>query len=323
MRQIQCRAGSVDPGVKAIAPAPHLTVNDFTHLITQEIANALGLPREGRHMRLLGSLVGKTTGRLATLAVAFDADVETRGFRAAAERFAGPFIEGYDVSGVDKVPVSGPLIIAANHPGVSDALVITAALPREDSRLVISDVPLIRALPHGAEAFIPVSGHPDDHVRALRQMLQHLEKGGAVILFPGTYLTPDPAQSWLEKDTKTVASFDNWSPSIVLALRRVSGCLIQPAIVSGVIAPRFARHPLTHLVAAPRGWERQRMAEMLQVMAQIRRLDRLGLRPRLSFGEPISAADLDGADDREKAMDKVRARMRALLEAHQADTWAG
>jgi 1-acyl-sn-glycerol-3-phosphate acyltransferase len=323
MRQIQCKAGAVDAGVKAMAPAAPLTVDDFTHLITQEVANALGLPRDGRHMRLLGPLVGRATGRLACLAVAFDADVASRGFRAAADRFAGPFIEGYDVSGVDKVPASGPLIIAANHPGVSDALVIAAALPREDSKLVISDVPLIRALPHGAEAFIPVSGHPDDHVRALRQMLRHLENGGTVILFPSTYLTPDPAQSWLEKDTTTAASFDNWSPSIALALRRVSGCRIQPAIVSGVIAPRFARHPLTYLVPAPRGWERQRMAEMLQVMAQIRRQDRLGLRPRLSFGEPISAADLDGARDREKAMVEVRARVGALLEAHQADTWAG
>jgi hypothetical protein len=301
--------------VEPAAAAPVTATADlFTKLIAQEIANALGLRREGWHMRWLDPLVRGVTGRFAALAAAFDADLGACGFRTAAERFVSHFIAGTEVEGSERVPTTGPLIIAANHPGVSDALVIAATMPRDDSRLVISDVPLIRAVPHGGDAFIPVSGDPDDHVSALRQMIQHLESGGAVILFPSTYLTPDPVYA---RGAHVRASFDNWSPSIVLALRRVPGCLLQPAVVSGVLAPRFVRHPLTRLVPAPRGWERQRMAEMLQVMAQLRRGDHLGLRPRLTFGDPISAAELGGARDRAAAIAEIKARARELLEVHQ------
>ena len=303
--------GATTEGVKAVPP----TAGDFTNLIVQEFANALGLRREGLHMRLLLPLVSRVTSRLAELAVAFDADLGSGGFRTAAELFVSHFIEGVAAAGTERVPLTGPLIIAANHPGVSDALAIAASLPRDDSRLVMSDVPIIRALAYGEDAFILVSGDPDDHVRALRQMIEHLETGGAVILFPSTYLTPDPAHG---EDEDVEASFDDWSPSIVLALRRVTGCRLQPVIVSGVLAPRFVRHPLTHLVPAPRGWERQRTAEMLQLMAQLRRENRLGLTPRVTFGEPISAADLGGGRDRDAAMAQIKAQTRALLAAHQS-----
>jgi hypothetical protein len=312
-----CRnAGSCAVKAACAGQTATLTPDVFAHLISQEIANALGLAREGRHMRLLRPLVRRVTGRFAALVATFNADVGRDGFQTAAARFVTHFVEGFTVSGAEQVPMSGPLIVAANHPGVSDAGVIAAALSRADSRLVISDVPLIRALPHSKEAFIPVSADPDDHVRALRQMIEHLKGNGSVILFPGTYLNPDPEH---EKGAAVQASFERWSPSIVLALRRVPDCRLQPAIVSGVIAPRFARHPLTRLVPAPRGWERQRMAEILQVMVQLRRGDRLGLTPHLTFGEPISAADLDGATDRAAAMAEIKARVGTLLEAHQQE----
>ena len=170
--------------------------DQLSDLIAGEIANALGLSRTGAHMRVIGPIVRRVTRRFSDLATAFDADIEALGFREGARRFAAHFIEGFEVSGAETIPADGPLIVAANHPGVTDALVLLAALPRDDAKLVISDVPITRALPHASDKFIHVSGEIDNRVHALREMVRHLREGGTIVIFPTTHLTPDPALTW-------------------------------------------------------------------------------------------------------------------------------
>jgi hypothetical protein len=46
------------------------------------------------------------------------------------------------------------LLVAANHPGAADGLVIAAALRRDDLKVVISDVPFTRAVPYGRKYLI-------------------------------------------------------------------------------------------------------------------------------------------------------------------------
>jgi len=297
----------------------------LVELTAQEIAHALRLPRTGAHMRVLTPLVRSLSRRFADLAAAFDAAIPAVGFREAVRRFTAHFVEGHDTTGAESVPTRGPLIVASNHPGATDAFAVIASLPRDDAALVISDVPITRALPHTSRRFIFVSGEMESHVAAVREMTDHLKEGGAVVIFPSANLTPDPAivaemglpPDWTARGdwrALATATFARWSQSILLPLRRVPECRIQPAIVSGVQHPRFARHWLTRYIPASRTWERQLLAEVLQVMHQIRTGDSLGLRPHVRFAPPVEGSELTGVD-RETAMSVIVERASQLLVA--------
>lgn len=299
--------------------------DQITALMAQELANALGLPRQGIHLGVIASLARSAAPRLSELLTALDDDVADAGLHEAARRLLTHLIEGYTTAGEETIPTAGPLIIAANHPGLSDALVLLAGLPRDDAKLLISDVPITRALPHVREHLIYVSGDPDDHVSAAREMIDHLRSGGSIVTFPSARLTPDPALFRTEtprdaaedRDALARATFSSWSASILLPLKRLTACSLQVAVVSGVLMPAFARHPIARLTPAPRGWERRRMAEFLQLLKQLRTGDRYGLVPHAAFAPPLTKDDLEGLD-REAAMDLIIRRGSTLLEAQLA-----
>lgn len=297
----------------------------LVELIAQEIAHALRLPRTGAHMRVLTPLVRSLSRRFADLAAAFDAAIPAVGFREAVHRFTAYFVEGRDATGTESVPAEGPLIVASNHPGATDAFSVIASLPRDDAALVISDVPITRALPHISDRFIYVSGEMESHVAAVREMTDHLKRGRAVVIFPSANLTPDPAivaemglpPDWTAKgDWRALAkaTFARWSQSILLPLKRVPECQIQPVIVSGVQHPRFARHWLTRYIPASRTWERQLLAEVLQIMHQVRTGDSLGLRPLVRFAPPVEGQELHSLG-REAAMSLIVERATQALAA--------
>jgi len=281
----------------------------LVELIAQEIAHALRLPRTGAHMRVLTPLVRSLSRRFADLAAAFDAAIPAVGFREAVHRFTAYFVEGRDATGTESVPAEGPLIVASNHPGATDAFSVIAT----------------RALPHISDRFIYVSGEMESHVAAVREMTDHLKRGRAVVIFPSANLTPDPAivaemglpPDWTAKgDWRALAkaTFARWSQSILLPLKRVPECQIQPVIVSGVQHPRFARHWLTRYIPASRTWERQLLAEVLQIMHQVRTGDSLGLRPLVRFAPPVEGQELHSLG-REAAMSLIVERATQALAA--------
>jgi 1-acyl-sn-glycerol-3-phosphate acyltransferase len=52
-------------------------------------------------------------------------------FRSLARFVAGLFYRRVEVAGLERVPLSGPLVVAANHhQGLMDGILLTAALPR-------------------------------------------------------------------------------------------------------------------------------------------------------------------------------------------------
>src|SRR5215510_2465900 len=92
----------------------------------------------------------------------------------------------YRVSGVERLPVSGPFILAANHHNYLDGVVLGVAVPRPISFLVMPRV--FRASPfhpsfHRRIGSIRVSlGRPDPG--AMKRSLRVLEQGGVVGIFP-------------------------------------------------------------------------------------------------------------------------------------------
>ena len=77
-----------------------------------------------------------------------------------------------------------------------------------------------------------------------------------------------------------------WSRSLEIFLRRAPQTEVLISIVSGVLAKKWVRHPLTRLRRERR--DRQRLAEMLQVVIQLFKEQALEIKPYVTFGETLS-----------------------------------
>jgi hypothetical protein len=111
-------------------------------------------------------------------------------------------------------------------------------------------------------------------------------------------------------------NLQHWSPSLKLFLRHVPETRIVVTIASGVISPRWASSPLTRL--AQPGYQRRRLSEFLQVMAQLFRPGKDLYTTRLSFAPALSRDELGGPDG--PVLQNIVARAKALLEEHM--TWS-
>jgi hypothetical protein len=95
---------------------------------------------------------------------------------------------------------------------------------------------------------------------------------------------------------------------------------LVPTIVGGVLSPRFLKHPLARL--APPGWERIKLAEMLQIMQQLVFGTRLDLHPTVHFGTPVRLDGLiapNATRSREAIMAAILERTRRLLDECQSE----
>lgn len=266
-------------------------VRTLQDTITDEVLRSAGLSPTGWARSLIAPLVASATRRFATLFAAFDLDVRQVGTDEGARRFLPHLVEGWRQSGAERIPRDGPLLVASNHPGATDSVTIMASLPRGDLKIVISDVPFTRALPAGRDHLIYASPEAAGRVQAMREMIRHLRDGGSLLIFPGTTLDPDPALlPGAAERADTTHPLGAWSRSVALALRCVPETRLVGTIASGVLLPRFLSHPLTRL--APAGWQRFKLAEVLQVLSQLTSGKRYGLVPRVTFGEPVTLAEL-------------------------------
>jgi hypothetical protein len=274
--------------------------------ITDEIFFAIGLPRQGRLRQLFGRLAWSPADRFGHIAANFENEVVRAGLGAGACRVMKDFSLDVKAVGIENIPPSGPLLILSNHPGAYDSVVITACVPRSDLKLVVSDVPFTRALVSASPHFIYVSTDTVERMSALRQAVEHLSRGGAILLFARGDVEPDPA--FMDGAEKTM---DSWSKSIEIMLRKVPQTQLQIAIASGILLPRFVNNPITRIRKMP--YHRQKMGELFQIVQQL--LFPHSVEPittRVSFAKPIIAADLDqGA-----IMPAVIQRARQELAAH-------
>jgi 1-acyl-sn-glycerol-3-phosphate acyltransferase len=101
-------------------------------------------------------------------------------FRAA---FAGYF--RWRVFNPERVPLAGPVILAPNHASYIDPPLVGAGLRRQINYLArdnIFHVPILAAILRSWEV-VPVD-RDGGTGRGLKQILNRLEQGGAIILFP-------------------------------------------------------------------------------------------------------------------------------------------
>lgn len=125
-----------------------------------------------------------------------------RVFGALARFLTGLFYRRVEVAGLERVPPTGPLIVAANHQqGLMDGILLAAVLPRRlrpIAKAPLFRYPVIGPIARLAGA-IPVrrrqdeSGGPADNQAMFGAAREALERGDALLIFPEGVSQPEPA----------------------------------------------------------------------------------------------------------------------------------
>lgn len=260
-------------------------INQLADSFLFQVARVMALPYGGGVKFLLGLGVGKAARRLAKLSLELDQKIERHGPATGVRWLLSHFVAGYESRGIEIIPKTGPLVIAANHPSSYDALVISACIHRPDYKIIIGDIPPFHYLPHVCQhaIFSPPTKDTFGRMQVIREAIQHLKQGGTLLIFPRGDVEPDPAFM-----PNPDHEFDRWSRSLEIFLRRVPQTRVLVTIVSRVISPAAMRHPITWFRRSQK--DRQRLAYIYQIIRQVLSGKELfGLKPRVTFGELISS----------------------------------
>jgi 1-acyl-sn-glycerol-3-phosphate acyltransferase len=287
-------------------------VADLERHLSAEIANAVGLSKGGRLHRLLNPIFRLPAGRFASLLGTGDDLVRRHGIIHGAGWMANQLVVPAEVRGREHVPATGPLLVMSNHPGAYDSLVLIEALGRNDILIVISPISALMRLPHVTHHLAVVEPGKKNATSLLNRVRDHLRAGGAVLIFPGRNIDPDP-----DVEEGADVALDSWSRSIGLMLRSTPETRVLVAIVSSVIASGWVRSPLARL--QPAGHKRRRLAEFSQIGGLILTKRRRRVAPRVSFAEPLSLDALGRELAPVELRDRLVDQARALLAEHMAN----
>ena len=250
----------------------------IAQIVARESAETLVGSPAGLRVEIMRRLVRPLAHHVAGRFVAYDRAFGEAGMRDGSTWIVDDATGGVTVEGREQVPPRGPLLIVANHPGLSDAVGLVSALGREDAWIVTANYPFLRAMRLASRRFLFVSDDRGDRLAAFRRIVARLRAGETVIVFPAGGLELDPA---LSRDA-ALASLTRWSRSIELLARLAPGTVVVPAAVSGVVSRSAFDHPLAKRRVVPK--ERQRMATLLQLALPGHRANRVSIR----FGAPIA-----------------------------------
>ncbi len=285
---------------------PHAIAAELRRALSLEILEAAGLPSAGPLRAVFSPLVWPPAHLFSRLAAEFDRRVAQSGLMEAVRWVLPRFVDGVHPLGTEHIPRAGPLVIASNHPGAYDGLVIASCLPRDDLKVVVTDRPFFRNLYAASSHIIYTPRNLEGRMSVVREAVRHLRAGGSLLIFAHGNVEPDP-----EVVPGAEEALAGWSPSIPLFLRHVPGVNLVVTIVSGVLAPSAVHHPLTRL---REGWRaRQLLGEFIQVSQQMLFKRRFRLVPAVRFAAPLTMADLGERYDAKAALAAIVARARGLL----------
>jgi 1-acyl-sn-glycerol-3-phosphate acyltransferase len=266
----------------------------LTGILAREGAESLGWEHGRPAGAFARALLRPAARGIAREFAACDEVFASRALPDAARWTLDHFSAAVEVTGLDRVPRGGPILLVANHPGLTDAVALIAALDRPDLRIVAADYPLLHAL-RGLGPRLLFLDASRTQLGWIRRVSRDLRQGSVVLLFPAGGLEPDPAVLGFE------SALRSWSDSVGLIARLAPDAQIVPAAVTGVLSARAFAHPLTRIRRAPR--DRQRVATLLQMIDPRCR----PVTARIAFGSPLVAAR--GAS----LNTELAARMRDLL----------
>jgi 1-acyl-sn-glycerol-3-phosphate acyltransferase len=249
----------------------------IAQIVARESAETLVGRAAGLRVEIMRRLIGPAADHVAGRFVTYDRALGEAGMRHGSAWIVDDATGGVTVEGRERVPAHGPLLVVANHPGLSDAVALLAALGREDAWIVTANYPFLRAMRLASRRFVFVSDDRADRLSDFRRIVSRLRSGETVLVFPAGGLELDPALSRVA----ALASLATWSRSIELLARLVDDTVVVPAAISGVVSRSAFDHRLSRHRDLPK--ERQRMATLLQLAFPRYRANCVTIR----FGEPI------------------------------------
>ncbi|MEZ4769314.1 MAG: hypothetical protein R2844_12910 [Caldilineales bacterium] len=288
------------------APAAYVDPEHLQAAVQAEFFWVLGLEEGNPLRRALTPAIRPALRRFAEVAAPFDRDVAEIGISRALRSRAPRFIRGLTVSNAGLIPPAGPLLLLSNHPGGLDLFLILAMLPRDDVRIIVSEISILRHLPATGPHFISIGREAGSRMQAVRAGISHLKQGGALFIFPGGILDPDPAFM-----PGAVEALDRWSPSVEVLLRRAPQANVVVGTVGGVLSQGWYRSPVTRLRQERK--DRQKVAEVFQTAQQLLFPGSLDLRPTVRFAPPVAARSLDLDGPAGQPLAALRAVARTLL----------
>ncbi len=253
--------------------------------IIKEILDYLGYPESTWRRRLAEQLFQLPAMRFAKIVSGFDQKISESGFGEASRWLLPQFLNGFQTTGIENIPKSGPLIVAANHPGTFDTFMIGACLPRDDLKIIARDMPVLHQLEFTNRYMIYSTRNAHVKMTAARAAIKHLRSDGALLVFSTGNMGPDPVcMSGAEQ------GIENWSASLELLLRSQPKARLQAVISSGLLDQRFFRNPLARM-QKDEHWA-QIVAEILQMAYQLLFRQKLKSNPKITFGYPFSLEEL-------------------------------
>lgn len=192
------------------------SVDVLRERIIDEIFQAFKLPSRGWLRRGFGPVFRRPAQRFAEYFAAADDAIGKEGMPAGCRVVVGQFGIDLEVRGAESIPTEGPLLIVSNHPGAYDSVSIGSQVRRTDLKIIVFETPFYHAMEHADKKFIYVTPGSDTRMLAIRQAIDHLQNGGALLQFGSGLIEPDPA---LYADTEE--TLRNWSPSIEIMMRKV------------------------------------------------------------------------------------------------------
>lgn len=201
-----------------------------------------------------------------------------------------------------RIPVSGPVILVANHPsGALDGLALAAALLRVRADVRFLGNHLLTRIPDLRTRTIPVDPFAPRSVlnrRGLRSARRWLASGGALIVFPAGEVSSLEGARGGRVD-------GGWKRG-VLRLAAWSGASVVPVFIGG--------QPTRWLRWAARVDDRLRTAVLPREL-----LARRGSRVPLMVGTPVSPERLQRLPDDDARLAYLRARTYGLRPASPSD----
>jgi len=303
------------------------------HRVCQhDLSKLAGLSGSVVGSRALQLLLGSRVRRFARAMATFNTDIAREGVMVASRRLCARYGGQVVAEGAETVPTTGPVLFAANHPGLMDTIAVYGTVPRPDIRALARPQPLLTLLSDLAPHLLMLPDDGPNRAGGLRQVLRTLRAGGALLIFPAGTLEPEPTLSRssvsrvsnrrngstphtpLPHTPLLHAPLGEWSSGVGtlvrLAARQGIALQVVPTAISGVLSTatwhRFA--PLVRLRRTHRG--REDLTAVLQLA-----FPTLGpTTVRVRYGPPLSAATLasDGASA-EAIADRVRAAVACQL----------
>jgi hypothetical protein len=278
------------------------------HLV-YELSQAAGLRAGGWQQALLARALRRPLDSIARLFSEVDAAIGRDGIAAAFGGLLERFARDPRIRGAEHLPADGPLILASNHPGAYDALLIGSTLGRHDLKLVTSTVPLYRVLTNFHRHVIEVGSSAEEGMRSIRESARHLREGGSVLIFPSGLVDPDPdAQGGAHEALAT------WRGGVEALVTLAPRAAVVHVIASSVLSPRWINSPLLKVQRVD--WQRRKLAEMLQVIQHIARPETEKMRPRVSFAAPVAGDELQREAGSRRVLPVLIGRAQALLAEH-------